>query len=314
MIRPLKSLTKSALGLLARRSSWIQETLDQGLTVFVYHDVTDRPAPFSRECGLALAPRLFERQIRFIADNFRVISLDQLLGDQVPERAALITFDDGLRNLFHEALPILRRMGLPSTVFLNMGPVSGDPFWSARVVYLCRHVSGFREFAQDRKGALPLEQMYGACSPELVAEWEKKNGEEYLKRLTEYGGLFAAPEDLRQADSEGLVTFGNHGYNHYGIRQLSEAQLEQEFQTNAEALSRLRGHRPVFAFPFGRPAQRQVEQLLRWGQKRLFTGFSLINSDREAPVLHRLSLTPWHHQPSRIWYEIAQAARNGIEK
>lgn len=311
MICPLKSLAKSALGLLASRSCRIQETLDQGLTVFVYHDVSDRPAPFSRECGLALGPRLFERQIRFIADNFRVISLDRLLGGQIPDRAALITFDDGLRNVFHEALPILRRMSLSSTLFLNMGPVSGDPFWSARVVYLCRHVSGFRKFAEEKRGALPPEQMISSCSPELVAEWEKKNGQEYLKNLSEYAGPFATWEELRQADSEGLVTFGNHGYNHYGMRHLSDAQLEREVRANAEILSRLRGHRPAFAFPFGRPTQRHIGMLTRWGQKRLFTGFSRINSDRAAALLHRLSLTSWHRQPARIWYEIAQAAKGG---
>lgn len=308
MICPLKSAAKSGLGLLRSRSRRLQETLERGLTVFVYHDVTDDPAPFSRECGLAVSPAAFERQIRFIAGNFQVISMDRLLEGPVPQRAALLTFDDGLESVFTGALPILRALGLPSTVFLNMGPLFGEPFWAARVVYLCRHVPGFREFALRRQGNLPLELLYGGCSPELVREWEERNGTGYLNRLPEYLGRFVGPEELRRADSDSLVSFGNHLYNHYGLPPLSESRMGEEFQANAKALSQLRGSRPVFAFPFGRAAERHVKALLGWGARRLFTGFSRINGDPAGPVLHRLSLTGWHDRPSRIWYEISEAA------
>ncbi|MEK6609597.1 MAG: polysaccharide deacetylase family protein [Gemmatimonadota bacterium] len=39
-------------------------------------------------------------------------------GRPFPERAVVITFDDGYRHVLRTALPVLRRYGLPAAVFL----------------------------------------------------------------------------------------------------------------------------------------------------------------------------------------------------
>ncbi len=312
----MKNLVKSILGLTASKNRELKARLDRSLTVFVFHDVTDEPSTFSRECGLAVNPQQFEFQIRFVAEAFNVVSLDQLLSGKLPQRAALITFDDGLQSIFRQALPILHRLRLPFTVFLNMGPVFGDPFWSAQVVYLCHHVPGFKEFLMAREGRMLLEECYFACSPAVVEEWENSHGNDYLKALPSYMGSYVTWEELKAVDSNSLVTFGNHLYNHYSMRRLADSRNEAEFFANADALSSLRGTRPVFAFPFGRPGlsftRRHIRLLLSWGQKRLFTGLSLLNEDPEGPLLHRVSLTDWHQDRLRVWFEISRAARNGL--
>jgi peptidoglycan/xylan/chitin deacetylase (PgdA/CDA1 family) len=77
--------------------------------VFVFHSVE---------------PVTFERQVRYLADNGYVsLSVDEyyqgLTGARpFPERAVLLTFDDGRGSLWSVGAPLLRRHGLRGVVFL----------------------------------------------------------------------------------------------------------------------------------------------------------------------------------------------------
>jgi peptidoglycan/xylan/chitin deacetylase (PgdA/CDA1 family) len=96
------------------------------LLVLTYHSVARvdaatrrRYAPLYRN---AVSAQHFEKQMRFLKRRYRVIGEDELLafldGGSLPERAALLTFDDGLKNNATVAWPILHRHDLPAFFFL----------------------------------------------------------------------------------------------------------------------------------------------------------------------------------------------------
>ncbi|MEU6084483.1 polysaccharide deacetylase family protein [Streptomyces sp. NPDC047108] len=97
------------------------------LPVFCYHSVSDDPpawiAPYT------VTPRDFARQLRLIRAGGRtVIPLRQLVsalrgGPPVPERAAVITFDDGYADFATAAAPLLARHDAPASVFVTTGAV-----------------------------------------------------------------------------------------------------------------------------------------------------------------------------------------------
>ena len=305
----LKPAVRNAVGLAAPRLPRLQAELDRALTVFLFHDVEDAPSPFVREYDLAVGVRQFEWQARFIAETFTVISMDELLDGRVPARAALLTFDDGWAGVFRHALPVLRRLGLPATVFLNMAPVRGEPFWPARAAYLCRHVDGFLDFLASRMGGRLPRYPAVACSPALVGAWERMHGDGELDDLPAYTGSFATPKELEEAEAQPGLTLGNHLYRHYNLLTLSEAEAEEEFTANAEALRGYRSARPVVTVPFGRGfTPHHVEAFLGWGTRKVFTGISCLNGDPAAVLLHRVSLTSGHDRRSAVWYQLARAA------
>lgn len=107
--------------------------LDGRAAVVLYHRVTDDAAGNP----LACTPEAFERHCEFYRRHFRVVGLGELLerlrSGRDLGRCLAITFDDGYRDNYSVARPILERHGLPACFFVATGLVGSDhvPRWDS---------------------------------------------------------------------------------------------------------------------------------------------------------------------------------------
>jgi peptidoglycan/xylan/chitin deacetylase (PgdA/CDA1 family) len=89
--------------------------------------------------SLTVNPERFEEYCRFFRRHFRVVPLrelvDKLERGQTPGRELAITFDDGYRDNFENAMPILESLSLPATFFIVSQWIETDvvPFWDRRL-------------------------------------------------------------------------------------------------------------------------------------------------------------------------------------
>jgi len=89
------------------------------LRVLMYHKVNDIP-----ENPTTIPVGLFDEQLAQLAElGYRVVDLDAVLGHYavgaaLPDRAVLITFDDGYRDTLENAAPVLRKYGYPAVIFV----------------------------------------------------------------------------------------------------------------------------------------------------------------------------------------------------
>jgi peptidoglycan/xylan/chitin deacetylase (PgdA/CDA1 family) len=92
--------------------------------VLAYHRVVD---DFERHAHRAMPSMLVSavtlgRQLDWLARRYRVLSLDELgarlAGGAPAGGCAAVTFDDGYRDLYEQAVPLLRRKGIPAAVFV----------------------------------------------------------------------------------------------------------------------------------------------------------------------------------------------------
>lgn len=90
-----------------------------GGTVLIYHRFGEDKYPTTN-----IAADRFREQLVFLRDNhYRVISLEQLVHSlkqktPLPDRAVVITIDDGYKSVYESAWPLLKEFGYPFTVFL----------------------------------------------------------------------------------------------------------------------------------------------------------------------------------------------------
>lgn len=108
-----------------------------------YHSVgsADGGAPIHIDPSLCVPASAFAQQMRFIRDHYTPVPLDQLFETireerSFPRGAVAITFDDGYRDNYSEALPILQEYGLPATFYITAGCVEArDVLWTSKLRY-----------------------------------------------------------------------------------------------------------------------------------------------------------------------------------
>jgi peptidoglycan/xylan/chitin deacetylase (PgdA/CDA1 family) len=113
-----------------RLMQWVSETRMRalqrrprsGLRILLYHSVGGRVP--SDTYGLSVDPRDFHEQMQWLSreSGHAVVGLEQGLRDLrrgVDRPLIAVTFDDGYRDTLTVAAPVLRRMGIPFTVFVT---------------------------------------------------------------------------------------------------------------------------------------------------------------------------------------------------
>jgi peptidoglycan/xylan/chitin deacetylase (PgdA/CDA1 family) len=93
--------------------------------VIGYHRVVEDFASSAKTSipSMLVSLRMLERHLDWIGHRFQFVSLDELgarlhSGDRLDKPVAAITFDDGYRDFYFQALPLLKKKGVPAAVFV----------------------------------------------------------------------------------------------------------------------------------------------------------------------------------------------------
>src|SRR5690554_3466553 len=94
-------------------------------TVLMYHHISTRTPP-----STSTSPADFIQHLDMLEkDGFEVWPIDRVTQQikrrrPLPDKVAVITFDDGYISVYEEALPILKERKLPFTIFVNANPIN----------------------------------------------------------------------------------------------------------------------------------------------------------------------------------------------
>jgi peptidoglycan/xylan/chitin deacetylase (PgdA/CDA1 family) len=282
-----------------------------------YHYISST-APVEPRAIYPVPVDVFERQLAELARGFEPVSRDQVAaavggGPSLPERAFIVTFDDGLREQFELALPVLDRLGVPA-LFL----IPGRPFAERRALYVHK-VHHLRETLGDERlldlllglgldpGGVSDEEAQAAYAYDTADAARLKfflnvtipssQREEALERVLAMIGeteeefcarLYMSEEQVAKLDREhGAV--GSHGYAHVPLATLGAAGIRDDLEHGAALLERVTGTRPrVLSYPHGseRAVSRTVaEQASAAGFLVGFTMERAFNVTLEDPLL-----------------------------
>ena len=228
-----------------------------------YHEIASDPCPAIRELGITTTPAALTHQLDHVKRQYQVIGLDQLLAGDIPERAAMITFDDAYRSVREIAAPLLAERRLPAVMFANPGPVARStvPLDCLASFFAVTH--GVRELARVASaGTSSAETIAGVmdgCLSQLDLGGLAQVKGRLLARLDlrecdlhRHLGIFMTPADLAALPAMG-VEIANHTMSHVHCGPLGATDLNTEIVNAKDLLAELSGQ-PVraFAFPWGR--------------------------------------------------------------
>lgn len=297
--------------------------------ILYYHRVNDDNDPFFP----AISTMLFEEEMRFVSRHYKVVSLAELLnvlagGSTEPVLA--ITFDDGYRDNYHNAFPVLRRYGLPASVFLTTGSMdSREPLWFEQMAQAVKRTA--REHVDleidvprrfwMRTQAERLDSIQGIFG--LLRNARDSERQQWLAHVLRQLGA----EDGRERRDKMLtwdqvrfmqqrgVDFGGHTVTHPFLSRMPEEQVAWEV---SECKRRIEEELqlPVlhFAYPNGREedfGNWNKEVIRRAGyQAAVTTIWGPNNSSTDPMELRRGG--PWENNPAMFaykldWYQLVES-------
>lgn len=276
--------------------------------------------------GLHLPVDIFRRICAFLASNYHVIPLQELVtclesGEKPPPNAVVLTFDDGYESNYSLAFPVLKEFSLPGTFFVTTGFLDGeDLLWFQRVdLALGRTEKPYLDWKFELgKERLPLgsrEQRQAAlarllpelkCLPDEDALGEIDRIERSLGVAPPTVDDLPAPmrpmswDQAREMSASGLAEIGGHTHTHPILARCDSAAMRSEVFTCRDRLTSELGRAPrSFCYTNGGRAD-YTEETIGYLREAGFVAAVTMEHGRVLPDTPLFEL-PRYGSPESVW-------------
>lgn len=232
--------------------------------ILMYHRVIDEPFV------AGLTPEKFAQQMKYIAQKFRVVPInqlvDELINDQIKPYTLALTFDDGHSDFYTNTWPLIQRFKLPASLYITTGFID-QKLWLwpdlLRYVLLNTEIEHFTlhnvgTFSTSRHHVIRTwSQLGDHCL--TLGDSVRKN---FIQNLAQ---LLAVPippvpkapfkslcwSELREMHQQGL-DIGSHTVSHPILSKLTAAEIERELLHSAVRITEEIGQQPFgICYPNG---------------------------------------------------------------
>ena len=161
----------------------------------MYHSCEERETDFTRGLSINTTPAHFAAQLDFLRKYYQIVPLSALGRESIPDRAVVITFDDGFRSVYEQAFPQLRARNLPATCYLTTDVLAGRGIiWLNELNwFLERHPAVVMPLVSQRLGLSPCYSRVGFIQ-QVIAHYDRETIRDLLAELRIRTG--AGPERL----------------------------------------------------------------------------------------------------------------------
>ncbi len=206
--------------------------MSESVPVLLYHGIVQNPDRFS------VTSALFKEQMYALKQaGYQTISIEDFIAfhrgeKKLPKRSFLLTFDDGRRDSYEGADPVLEALGFKAVMFVTAAEAVPDPKWLSNYYLSLKDVKKMIASGRWEIGSHAV-QKEGGFVP--ISETEQGN---FLSNKS-----WLADEQRLETDEEYLARLS------YELAE-SKSGLENEYHVNVDA----------FAYPFGDYGQQTVNR------------------------------------------------------
>ena len=241
----------------------------------MYHYVRDlKNSKYPNIKGLDLD--LFRKQIHFLRQKFDIISMEDVIDvinktKKLPEKALLLTFDDGYIDHYSNVFPILKENGIQGSFFIPGKTFFENKLLDVNKIHFVLASAPIDELYNDvllSIDSLTENTGYnGSTKEELIEKYAISNRfdskevvfvkrilqtvlpEEIRNKITselfhKYVGvsesefakeLYMNLDQIKEMKKEGMY-IGIHGYDHYWLGNLNEEKMKNDLENALNAL------------------------------------------------------------------------------
>jgi peptidoglycan/xylan/chitin deacetylase (PgdA/CDA1 family) len=260
--------------------AWSRRMHRKPVCILMLHGFTDCPNPsgIGNTEGIHMPIQDFEAICRLLASDYHVVSLDRVIesldtGEPLPPNPVVLTFDDGYLSNYELAFPVLRRHGLPGTIFATTNFVDGRQWmWWDRLEYALGHTPlasarltvgasfvpcSLRDREERREAFRHLLPLVKALPQEDV-DATVSEVEQALR--CSLAACSRPPriylpfdwDQAREMTASGLVAIGGHTHTHLILGRCRPETARGELLRSKERLHHeLGAEAPHFAYPNG---------------------------------------------------------------
>lgn len=216
----------------------------------------------------------FDRQMKWLSTHFMMVTekemLDCFQSRRVPPQLMVhITFDDGYRDAYTIAYPVLRKYNIPATFFISSGLIeAGTLGWWDVIAFLikrCRKpeiVFEGNRFVLEKGGIASLQALLTDRMKKEPADMTR----DLIENLSRACGVNLPDQALQEAElmtwqqirevAAGGITIGSHTHTHRILATLDPAAQKQEMVQAKRMLEEKTGREVAsIAYPAGEPGK-----------------------------------------------------------
>jgi peptidoglycan/xylan/chitin deacetylase (PgdA/CDA1 family) len=213
----------------------------------------------------------FKQQMVFLKKSFEILPLTELSrklhkGERLPQRLACVTFDDGYKDTFTQAAPVLESLGIPATVFITAGIIEDrEAFWWDRMCYSIMRSNVNKIKICSNEQPLPSNPDKRLQAARHIIEMVK--GLDYYETLAvtnevELQTGVCIPPDIKdcltmqwkdvRAMYDAGIDIGSHTLSHPSLRKVTHAEAHRQIRGSRDLIYQRTGitaHH--FSYPHG---------------------------------------------------------------
>jgi len=237
------------------------------VVVIVYHRVGPCKDPWSLD---TISGPLFESQIKYLKTMYKIISFKDYLNSKsdenlIEKRYAIITFDDGYKDIYIHAYPILKRYNVPATLFLTTGHIETNKlFWWDQIGYAIWKTK-LKSIKTAQNNSISLKYSYNKLQyiskiVEYVKQMEENDKNDYIEDLINQldinipkniENMTLSWEEIIEMYNNGF-DIGAHSVNHPILTKIPTKQAEYEIvQSKIDIEKHIRAKVDGFSYPNG---------------------------------------------------------------
>lgn len=203
----------------------------QNLTVVMYHYVREIfHSRYPEIKGLDTAR--FRFQLGWLQDHFTIVTMEQVLAAaegkaQLPEKAALLTFDDGYSDHYATVFPLLMERGLQGSFYPPAKAIENHEVLIVNRIHFILASAGWKN----------IESLLAECF-DLLEEYRKVGDRRDLASDSEYRSRYGG---VNRFDPEGVAFFKRllqFGLPHDVREEISKELFRRHFDVPEEVFSR----------------------------------------------------------------------------